>query len=200
MPNLKFILIASLVLMAQFSFSQESKFSAEANFPFSVGNNYFGKDYSGIIDLGVKYRFLELSKINIGISVNGSYFKKKAERYIPSYPSEQQDPYKASEINNFTILPRLFAEMNIESLPKFRPFIGLGYSVLIFNAASNSGQATSSKTLTGINGNLGVSYMLTTKLFAQVLYDYIQLSDEKDHGQPDANNISILKLGMGIML
>lgn len=200
MPYLKSILIASFLLMTQFSFSQSSKLSAELNFPISLGANYFGEDYSGIIDIGVKYRFIELSRFNLGISVNGSYLKKKAERYIPSYPGEYQDPYEAAEINNFTILPRVFAELKLESLPNLRPFIGAGYSFLIFNAASNSGQATSSKTLTGINGNLGVSYMLTTKLFAQVQYDYINLFDENEHGQPDANNISILKFGMGIML
>ena len=200
MPYIKPILIASLLIMTQFSFSQASKISVEANFPFSLGSNYFGEDYGGIIDLGAKYRFIQLSRINLGISVNGSYFKKKAERYIPSYPGDFQDPYEAAEINNFTILPRVFAEMNIESLPNLRPFIGAGYSFLIFNAASNSGQATSSNTLTGINGNLGVSYMLTTKLFAQVQYDYINLFDANTEGQPRANNISMIKLGMGVML
>ncbi len=193
-------IIASLFLMTQFLFSQDSKFSVEANFPIAVGSGFFGEDFSGIADIGVKYRIVNVSNINLGVSVNGSYFKKKVQLYLPSYPDDFQDPYAAAEINNFTILPRVFAELNIESLPKFRPFMGLGYSFLVFNAASHSSQASGSVTLKGLNGNVGAYYLLTKSLFAQFQYDYITLFDVNVLSPSQTTNVSIIKLGLGIML
>lgn len=186
--------------MTQFLFSQDSKISLEANFPISLGNNFFGKDYNGIVDIGAKYRIVNISNLNLGISVNGSYFKKKAERYIPFYPGDFQDPYDASEITNFTILPRVYAELTLESLPKLRPFVGLGYGFLIFNTASRGVTSSSSVTLNGLNGNAGAYYLLTTSLYAQLQYDYIKLFDENVLGQSDANNVSIIKFGLGLWL
>lgn len=200
MSCLNKLLIASLFLMTQFSFSQDSKFSVEANIPIAVGSGFFGEDYNGIVDVGAKYRIVNFSNINLGISVNGGYFKKKAQPYIPSRPGDFQDPYEASEINSFTILPRIFAELNMESLPKFRPFIGLGYGFLLFNAASNGPQASGSVTLDGLNGNVGAYYLLTKSLFAQLQYDYITLFDESVLSPSQTNNVSIIKFGFGIML
>ncbi|HLW33901.1 MAG TPA: outer membrane beta-barrel protein [Aequorivita sp.] len=187
--------------MTQFLFSQDSKISLEVNFPISLGNNFFGEDYNGIVDVGAKYRIVNISNLNLGISVNGSYFKKKAKLYIPSYPGDFQNPYDASEITNFTILPRAFAELTLESLPKLRPFVGLGYGFLIFNTASRGvASPSSSVTLNGLNGNVGAYYLLTNSIYAQLQYDYIKLFDEDVLGQPDANNVSIIKFGLGLLL
>ncbi|QAA81742.1 hypothetical protein EI546_08395 [Aequorivita sp. H23M31] len=199
MISFKKILIASLLLVAQFSFSQDSKFSIDANFPISMGDNFFG-DYNGIVDVGMKYRIKEISNINLGISVNGSYFKKKAERYMPEYPGHFQDPYDATEFNNFNILPRVFAEMKIASLPKFRPFLGVGYSFLMFNNSSSGYMSGNSISLNGLNANGGVYYLLTEIIFAQIQYDYIKLFDEFEYAPSKDTNISMIKFGLGIML
>ncbi|MGB3344527.1 MAG: hypothetical protein WBA61_11485 [Aequorivita sp.] len=51
--------------MTQFLFSQDSKISLEANFPISLGNNFFGEDYNGIVDIGAKYRIVNISNLNL---------------------------------------------------------------------------------------------------------------------------------------
>lgn len=199
MPHLRNLFIASFFLMAQFSFSQTSKWSLEANFPVSLGNNFFG-EYGGIVDLGVKYRMVNISNISLGVSVNGSYFKKKSQRYAPEYPGDFQDPYEASEFNNFTILPRAYAELNMESLPKLHPFLGIGYSFLMFNTSSSGLMSASSVSLNGLNINGGVYYLLTEGIFAQIQYDYIKLFDEFEYAPSKNGNVSILKMGLGVML
>lgn len=199
MSYLKNILIASLILMAQFSFSQNSKFSVEANFPISLGSEFFG-DYNGIIDIGAKYRLVNVSDLTLGISVNGSYFKKNSQPYFPSNPNDFQDPYDAAEYTSFTILPRVYAELNIQDLPKIRPFLGLGYGFILFNAAARQPVSSESFTLNGLNANLGFYYLFTKRLFAQLQYDYIKLFDDNAPGTSAANSASIVKFGLGIML
>ena len=201
MSYLKNLLIASLFLMTQFSFSQVSNFSLEVNFPVTVGDNFFGEYYDGIVDIGAKYRVVNFSPINIGISVNGGYFKKEAEkRFIQEYPGDQPEYYEESDMTNFTILPRIFAELDIESLPKLRPFLGAGYSFLLFNAASHGSSPSASTTENGLNINAGVYYLLTKSLFAQLQYDYIALLDSDIPTASKTKSVSIIKFGIGIML
>ncbi|MGB3344528.1 MAG: hypothetical protein WBA61_11490 [Aequorivita sp.] len=97
-------------------------------------------------------------------------------------------------------MPRVCAELTLESLPKLRPFVDLGYGFLIFNTASRGVTSSSSVTLNGLNGNAGAYYLLTTSLYAQLQYDYIKLFDENVLGQSDANNVSIIKFGLGLLL
>lgn len=66
--NLLFTLILIFTIN---SFSQNSKFSLEANYPITVDENFLGKDSYGIIDLGLKYRFKEFKPVKIGVSLNG---------------------------------------------------------------------------------------------------------------------------------
>lgn len=76
---LRNILIASFLLMAQFSFGQASKWSIEVNYPLPVGTGLYN-DFHGIADVGVKYRFLEIPGLIFGASVN--YFQKV---YLPRF-------------------------------------------------------------------------------------------------------------------
>lgn len=120
------ILLALLLLFAIQSFSQNSKLSIEANYPIPIGDNFLGENYGGIVDAGVKYRFSELTILNIGASINGGFLKNsKAHRN------------NLFDVNVYAIQPRIFAEFNIEKLSKLHPQIGLGYSFLIFKSKYN---------------------------------------------------------------
>lgn len=197
----KKISIASLFLMAQFCFSQVSRVSLEANFPISIGSNFFGKDYDGIVDIGAKYRVVALSNINLGISVNGSYFKRNGAGFRGQYPYDDSEIGEDPDVTNFIILPKIFVELNTESLPKLHPFVGVGYGFLLFNAASHNSRPTDAKTENGFNLNIGVYYLLNKHIFAQFQYDYIKLSSDAEIPNSSFNsNISIIKIGLGIIL
>jgi opacity protein-like surface antigen len=201
MAYLRKIIFASLFLMAQFSFSQVSKFSLEANFPIPTGNSFFGKHYNGIVDIGAKYRVVDLSNINLGISVNGGYFTKNGSRFQVQNPYGEFEIGEDPDVTNFTILPKIFAELDTESLPKLHPFVGVGYGFLLFNAASHSSSPSDSETKNGLNINFGVYYLIIKNVFAQVQYDYVKLSAGEEIMDTSFNtNVSIIKFGLGIML
>ena len=191
------LLLALLLIFSIKSFSQDSKFSLELNYPIPIDENFIGKNYNGIIDLGLKYRFSNLSFLNIGASLNAGILK-----------NSKNDRGQPFDVTAFAIQPRIFAELDSESLTKFHPSIGLGYTFMTFNASGidsfnpdNPNSSSSSQTESGINLNLGVVYDITDRLFAQVQYDFVKIG--VDNEVPDIKyntNISILKIGLGYRL
>ena len=59
----KFLLLVVLFILTMNSFSQTSKYSSEANYPIPIGNNFLVEDTYGIIDVGLKYRFVVLDPV-----------------------------------------------------------------------------------------------------------------------------------------
>lgn len=98
------ILLTVLLFITIKSIAQDSKFSVELNYPVPI--DFVGEDYNGIIDLGVDYRFLNLSPINVGISVNGG---------ILINDSNQNSVFQDFKITSYTIQPRIFGELDLES-------------------------------------------------------------------------------------
>lgn len=186
------LLLVLLLFFSIKSFSQDSKFSLELNYPIPIDENFIGKNYNGIIDLGLKYRFSDFDFLNIGASLNTSIL-------IDSYHDQ---PFS---VNLHAIQPRIFSELNSESLSKFHPSIALGYTFITSNASGiesiNPDSSSSGKTGSGFNLNLGLVYDMTNKLFAQVQYDFIKIG--VDNEVPDIKyntNINILKVGLGYRL
>ena len=64
------LLVLLLIILSIKSFSQDSKASIELNYSIPIDENFIGKNYNGIVDAGVKYRFANLSFLNIGASFN----------------------------------------------------------------------------------------------------------------------------------
>ena len=188
------LLLTFLLIFSIKSFSQDSKFSLELNYPIPIDENFIGKNYNGVIDLGLKYGFSNLSFLNIGASLNAGILKKSDEDIVQSF-----------EVVAFPIQPRVFAELDLESLPKFHPSIGLGYTFIIFRVAGmdsfnvdDPGSSISSQTEGGINLNLGVAYDITNRWFAQVQYDFIKIGAKENVNAIKYNtNINILKIGLG---
>tara|TARA_R110002049_G_scaffold237427_1_gene410520 strand:+ start:393 stop:974 length:582 start_codon:yes stop_codon:yes gene_type:complete len=177
------------------SYSQDSKISVELNYPIPIDKNFIGDNYNGIIDLGLRYRFLEFNVIKIGGSLNTGYLKNSEKGH--------NQPF---DVNLFTIQPRVFAELNLPSIPKFHSSIGIGYSMYMFKpvnnrALSNSNISTKSTNESGLNINTGVAFDITDKIMVQIQYDFVRIA--VDDNVPDIKyntNINILKIGLGYRL
>lgn len=190
------LLLTLLLFFSIKSFSQDSKFSIALNYPIPIDDNLIGQNYNGIIDAGLKFRFVNLEFINIGASFNAGMYKNTKENRVQPF-----------DITTYIFSPRIYAEFNIKSLTKLHPSVGLGYSILNFRADvdgfnnQDGLSVSSSESENGINLNLGIAYDITNKWFAQIQYDFIKIG--VDNEVPDITyntNINILKIGLGYRL
>ena len=190
----KFIVLLLLAIFTK-SFAQDSKFSIELNYPLAIDNNFIGDDYSGIIDLGIDYKFTKLSPIDIGVSLNSSLMVNNSNLNSGSVDFK---------VTTYIIQPKLFGELNIESLKALHPSVGLGYTFMVFDPSGTiSGVDVSGEndTQSGFNFNLGLAYDLSEKLFAQIQYDFVKLNPPSDVPDITFNtNVNILKIGLGYRL
>lgn len=186
------IILLVLCLISFESYAQNSKFNIELSYPLPIDDNFLGSNYNGITDLGLRFRFLELDAISIGGSLNIGYFKNSK--------SDRVQPF---DVNLFTIQPRVFAELNLSTIPKFHPSVGLGYSILNYRIANNQpvlNQNVSNENMneSGFNINAGVAYDISDKIIIIVQYDFVKIT--LDDNVPDITentNINIFKIGLG---
>ncbi|MFN3755148.1 outer membrane beta-barrel protein [Flavobacterium sp.] len=189
------IIVILLIFFTIKSFSQDSKFSIDANYPIAIGDNFLGQNYNGLVDLGAKYKFSDNKIVDIGASINFGIFQNTK--------SGATAMNQLFDVKIFPIQPRIFAEFNIQNLKKLHPQIGLGYSIIIYDAVwrENTNADLPSdinNNENGFNFNIGLFYDLTHKLFLQAQYDFIKIGVED--GIPDKSyntNINILKFGIG---
>jgi opacity protein-like surface antigen len=190
----KFLLTLLLIFSIK-SFSQDSKFSLELNYPITIDNNFVGENYNGIIDIGADYRIANLNPVNIGISLNGGVLVNN---------SNQNNGFQNFKVTSYVIQPRIFGELDLKSIDKFHPTVGLGYTIMVFHASgTNNGFDVSdaSDTQSGFNFNFGLAYDITEKLFVQAQYDFVKLGVDNDVPDIKFNtNVNILKIGLGYRL
>jgi hypothetical protein len=172
------------------SFSQDSKFSLDFNYPTLIDDNFVGRNFKGVIDLGLKYHFSTNKIVNLGFSVNGGLFKRpKSDRLQPM------------ETSMIAIQPRLFTQFKMNRLQKLHPSIGLGYTLMNFNVRDFDGfnsQINASENEGGININLSLVLDVSEKIYAQIQYDFIKT--KPDNGVPDVKyntKVNIAKIGLG---
>jgi opacity protein-like surface antigen len=190
----KLVLVLLLILSIK-SFSQDSKLSVEMHYPIPIDQNFIGKSYNGIIDIGAKYRFLELTHIKIGASINGGILVNN---------TNDNNGNQDFKVTSYLIQPKIFTELKIESISKLHPFVGFGYTFMVFNpSGTNNGfdVSGSSKTESGINANFGVAYNITNKIFVDIQYDYVKLKVDKETPNTTFNtNVNLLKIGLGFRI
>jgi len=176
-------------------FSQESKLSIELNYPIPVGNNFIGKNYTGIIDIGGKYKIIDKDVLDFGVSLNAGLLT------FNNLINNSTQNYK---IYAYPIQPKIFCEFNIKNIKKLHPYTSLGYSFIIFKATGTNNEFDVSdfnETQSGVNLNFGLSYDFTNKFFVNGQFDFIKLQKEK--GVPNSaynTNINLVKLGIGLRL
>lgn len=157
-------------------FSQNSKLHADVNYPFPIGDNFIGKNYHGVIDLGISYMPIKVSKIRFGISTNVGFLSD-----IPVHTS--------------MIKPRLNAEIVFR---KLTPYVGIGYS--FFKYKISSPYSIADKTTDGLNLNCGVRYNLISRLYLKLDYDFIKFRVEDLPDISYNKNIMILNFGVGFSI
>lgn len=178
----KICLTLLLTILTITTYSQDSKISTELNYPIPIDNNFIGENFNGIVDLGIKFRFVDLAPIKLGVSFNGGILNRKTE-------------FQGAKVSNYILQPRIFGELNLESIEKIHPHLGLGYTIMVFEFAGGSDNQN------GFNLNFGCSYDFTEKFFAQLQYDYVKLGAEDNIPNTKFNtNVNILKIGIGFRL
>jgi opacity protein-like surface antigen len=189
------LLFALLLILSIKSFSQDSKLSVEMHYPILIDQNFIGKNYNGIIDVGAKYRFSEITNINIGASINGGILVNN---------TNDNNGNQDFTVKSYLIQPKIFAELKIESISKLHPFVGFGYSLMVFDASgTNNGfdVSGSNETESGINANFGIAYDITKKIFIDIQYDYVKLKVDKETPNTTFNtNVNLLKVGLGFRI
>lgn len=173
-------------------FSQNKKFSLEANYPVTIDNNFIGDRSFGVIDLGVKYRAVHLEIVKLGVGINGGVLVDNTNQ--ANFSSDFQRTI-------YTIQPKVFGEFNLPNVTKLHPFVNLGYSfVRIDLSGSNNGQNVSdlSDTVSGINMGLGVSYDVLSRVFLQIQYDFSKLNSGDAPDTAYNTNFNLLKIGVGL--
>ena len=191
-------IVKLLLLFSVLSFSQNSKLSIEASYPLPIDQNFIGKYYDGIADLGMKYQFKDFNSFTLGASLNSSLLK--ANRNENNF--EGPISYK---VTVYSFEPRLFSELKLKKMPKLHMALGVGYSFMFFKTKSSSPEASipnSSATQSGINTNLQMAYDISKRIYVQAQYDFILLTN-LESGVPKEKyntNINLLKVGLGLRL
>ena len=186
------IFLVLFIIWTSTSFSQSSDFTIEANYPILIDDNYYGKEFNGIVDIGAKYRFSKLKDLKVGAAINCGLLINS---------SNLNQDFSDFKITSYLIQPKIFTELDLANL---HPFIGFGYSFLISNVSgTNSGidVSNASNTKNGFSVNLGTYHYLTEKIFVQVQYDFVKFRTNEE--VPDDNFITymnILKIGLGLRL
>ncbi|WP_158975156.1 outer membrane protein [Cellulophaga sp. L1A9] len=184
--------LVSISLTAQDN--SEKKWSIEANYPISVGDE-LGNDTPAILDLGLKYRFLDLNIVKIGAGINTGVFTQNVGNEEQEFSVDFDETY-------WLIQPKIFAEFDIPGVDKLRPSFGLGYTFVESKAKGLfAGESVNDNFSSGgLNVNLGLTYDLTEKFFLQAQYDYIRDSADSEFEGNNfriEQNLSFIKLGVG---
>lgn len=171
--------------------SQGQSLSIEIQHPITIDNNFVGTNYNGIIDVGAKYRFINLDVVNFGTALN-----------IGLLTDPGNNDFGADfTVNTFYFQPKGFVELRVPKLEKLRAFVGVGISIFTFTTSGSLSAFEISgapETQIGFNVSLGLSYDIFSNFFIQVNYDFSSLSPDDD--VPDIifnSNVNLLKLGVG---
>ena len=173
-------------LTVNLSFAQNTKFSATISYPLPIGDNFL-EAYTGYVDIGAQYRFLDFNVVQVGVSANLSLIGL-------------DNPEIANEnLSGTLIYPRLFAEFPLGREGAFRPIVGLGYGINSLEENDSSmgiGIMQVKNTYEGLILNIGASYDVWESLFIIAQFDWADI----DRGSVAQGNESFSSRGMLIKL
>ncbi len=178
-----------LVLIMNSVLAQDHKFSATLSYPITVGDNFL-EAYTGYVDIGAQYRFLDFNMIQIGVSANLSLLGLDNPEIVNE------------NLNGTLIYPRLFAEFPLGNEGAFRPIVGVGYGINSLEENDNSmaiGVMQVKNTFEGLILNIGTSYDILDSLFVIAQFDWADI-DRSTAAQGDESFTSrgiLLKFGAG---
>jgi hypothetical protein len=148
-------LLFGILLFAFISnFAQETKrWNVENNYSVIPSSGFGGDDI--VIDLGIKYRFLETNFVKLGVGLNAGYITEN------SFFSGV-DP----DGSLYIFQPRAFSEFNLPFSKRLRLSLGAGYSFF-------SGSTFPDRTVGGFNFNISLIYDISDQWFVQLQYDFV---------------------------
>jgi len=171
------------------AFAQKSNLSANLSYPITVGDNFVNQ-YTGIVDFGIQYRFVKAGPIYIGASANVSYLRL-------TYTEDDFDPEAIA--NAIFISPRVFGELDLESLTRLKPMLGIGYTHASFTYKNGIQDLDiSDENYNGFNINLGATYDITNRFFAKAQYEFIKIKNDVADQINFNTNFGLLKFGVGV--
>lgn len=170
--------------------AQNEKFSARLSYPIPLGDNFVSENYSGIIDVGLKYTLFSSGVFSSGLSTNFSYLTYENTNFnLPV------------RVNATLLAPRIFIDIHSPMLKKFTPTFGIGYSFNNFTTKETVEVASPipDENEGGFTFNIGCSYSLNDYIFTFLSYDYFKTS--RSDNVPDINfntQINIVRVGVGV--
>lgn len=185
------LLLISLLLIAFNGqcFSQDGKISLALSHPLPMGENFLADNYKGLLDLGLKYRFVHAKVLQMGLSVNAGLYEANTINTV------------SVDVFMWAVQPRLYASLNLP-VTNLHPSVGIGYSFLNFDTTSANDifpEVNYNDTRQGLNLNATLSYDFFRFLFVTAQYDLIFLKKKDDILDIDYNNnLGILKFGLGV--
>lgn len=181
--NLTFLLIVFYILASS---AQDRTWSAELNYPISIGTS-FGASNQGVIGVGLTYRFAEFDKVKLGASLDAAWFATTF--------TNDTDPVQELDYRDFFLQPRLFAEIPLSAGEKLKLRVGLGWTWYRSTGESffnSEGRIEGIDNNSGPDVNLGLSYDFFSRWFLQAQYDLIFSS-----GDSPSRTLGLLKVGIG---
>ncbi len=167
-----------ILCFSSLCFSQNSKLSATLSYPIAIGDNLY-KLRSGVVDVGIQYRFLDLQAVLLGASINGTLIGKKIK----------DEDYTNSI---FILSPKAFLELSV--IKKFKPFFGIGYTYVKNHEEFDGGTNLLDTNGGGLGINIGASLSVSERFAIIVQYDYAKPNFEQSGPY---YNLNMLKLGVG---
>ncbi|OAB77374.1 hypothetical protein [Cochleicola gelatinilyticus] len=185
------------LFISAFMHAQNSNLSLEVSYPLPVDDNFVGRNYNGIANLGVKYIFADARSFDFGASLDLGALTSSKERRVQGF-----------NVFALFIQPRVFVALDSEAIPKFHPALGIGYSILVFHVARNEftdpnfpEPIDTTQSNEGVNVNASLAYDITDRFYAQIQYDFLKVS--YDGNLPDLKynrNVNLFKIGVGYRL
>ena len=66
----KCILFLTFLAFVSLGFGQNKNLNIDLNFPIPVGDNFIGKNYNGMFDIGLKKNLKNFNEFSLGYSIN----------------------------------------------------------------------------------------------------------------------------------
>ena len=177
----------------------DRKFELGLHYPLSTGDNFMVFAYDGLVGLDFRYQFADTELISPKLAFSVDYFNYNFIDNINGHA--------------FVLKPKLIGEFNLNSLPQFKPYVSVGYSIfttsvdaangnLIFVDTDASFQLNGDRftdSQSGINWGFGAAYDLTETFFVEVSADFIKLDlDGNTSGNRYNENIHTVNMGVGL--
>lgn len=188
----KSILLLVLIFSAYTSLAQDSKFSATLSYPLTIGDNFL-EEYSGYVDVGLQYSFVNLEIVRFGISANATFL------------AITQPENEGEKFTSFLIHPKLFGELLLGQDRKIRPSLGVGYGFNKFNNRSDTtgtGLSDINRVYEGIVLSLGLAYNVSERIFILAQYDWAKIDRSLSvFGEESfTSRGNLIKIGVGLRL